>query len=109
MSFWILFIVVIGVIAILFVYSLIEQNKIKKDGILTDAEVSSVDVSESTDTDGTTSYTRTYYVTYRNREGHIIEAVLINPKKSLREGNKVKIKYLPKKPRKAILIDLIEI
>ena len=92
------------------------NNEIKQNGIETDAVVSRVSVNESVDEDGfvTTSYT--YYVKYRMMDGQTVEAKLGSGKSvdthitkkswdsDLGEGVKIRIKYLPDKPKYVIRI-----
>jgi len=98
-----IFIIVIAVI------SVVSTNKIKKNGLEADAVVSKIEkeirevIHEDTgmvDTDTN----ETYYVKYRTENGEEVEAKLINPKMNLKEGDTLRIKYLPEKPNRALRI-----
>ena len=45
-----------------------------------------------------------YYVTYVNQDGQTVEAQLLGAPGRTREGDRVRIKYLPEKPHFAILV-----
>ena len=101
-------IVVIGVIIWLIVGT-ISDNEIKKNGIITEAVVSRikedsyVDREKGSKTFGKTFYSFTYYVQYQNEKGETIEAKLRNGG-DLNMGDKLKIKYLPKKPKQILRV-----
>ncbi len=109
--------IAVGVIAVVIIGGVIftakRNNEIKQNGIEADAVVSRIKENESVDDDGfvTTSYT--YYVTYRSMDGQTVEARLGSGKSfdnrigkswdsDLKEGSKVRIKYLPEKPNYVI-------
>ena len=108
--------VVVLVILAAIAYTKRRNNEIRRDGIETDAVVSRVSESESTDEDGHTSYSRFFYVTYRKTDGQTAEAMLGSGKSidvrlggkawddDLYEGKDIRIKYLPEKPEYAIRI-----
>ena len=87
------------------VYSMMQTNKVKRDGIEADAFVTRVDVEESTDSDGTTSTTEKYFVRYTGQDGKVVEARLMNPGKALVMGDRIKVKYLPEKPKYVVKAD----
>ena len=102
---WLIFAVFVAVIIGGVVYSIIHMNKVKKEGIEADAFVSRIDVEESTDSDGMTSTTEKYYVRYTGQDGKQIEARLANPRKGLVMGDRIKVKYLPEKPKYTVMVD----
>ena len=102
---WLIFAVFVAVIIGGVVYSIIHMNKVKKEGIEADAFVSRIDVEESTDSDGMTSTTGKYFVRYTGQDGKQIEARLANPRKGLVMGDRIKVKYLPEKPKYAVMVD----
>ena len=105
---WIIAGIVIAIILICII-SFINTNKIKKNGIETEAEISRINITTTqtiNDEDGTTDFdtTETYFVKFKTQNGEEIETRLPNPKMGLREGDIIKIKYLPEKPNKVIRI-----
>ena len=107
------YIIIVGIVAIIVVaiiYTFMVRHKIKKEGIETEGVVSRIEESESYDSDtGAISTTYTYYVLYKDQNGSEIEARLANPKNKLKEGSKLKMKYLPTKPKFVLLTEIIEI
>ena len=103
---------IIGVLLIFIIVGVIlfiSTNKIKKNGVEAEAEVSRIDVRVTkTIHDETgmvdTATTKTYYVKYKNQDGNEIEAMLQNPSMKMSEGDIIKIKYLPEKPNRVIRI-----
>ena len=91
---------IVGVI----VFNIIRNSKIRKNGVEADAVVSRIEEQESTDADGSLDVTYTYYVSYRTQDGQDIEAKLNHAPGRTRVGEQVRIKYLPEKPKFAILI-----
>lgn len=87
-------------------YSLFRNHKIKANGIETDAVISRVEESDSTDSDGSITTTYTYYVRYKDQDGNGREAVLTNTytRRNFVMGDPVKIKYLPGKEKTAVLV-----
>ena len=102
---WILFGLVAAVIIGGIVYSIMRTNKMKRDGVEADAFVARIDVEESTDSDGMTSTTEKYIVRYTGQDGKVVEARLVNPKKGLVMGDRIKVKYLPEKPKYVAMVD----
>ena len=86
------------------------DNEIKKNGIITEAVVSNyvessyVDKEKGSKTFGKTFYSYTNYVKYQNESGETIEAKIGNYDSCLSMNAKVKIKYLPKKPKYVLLM-----
>ncbi len=116
-------IVILVILGILLVRTIIltsKRNKaIKQNGIETDAVVTRVVESVSTDDDddsGSEIYSYTYYVTFQTQEGQTVEARLSSGKtldvrvndagwdRDLHEGSHVRILYLPEQPDCAILV-----
>ena len=98
------------------VFTAKRNNEIKQNGIVTEAVVSRIKENESTDSDGFTTTSYIYYVTYRTMDGQTVEAKLASGKSidnritgkawdsDLRVGTSVHIKYLPDKPKYVIRI-----
>ncbi len=86
------------------VYSYLRSKKINENGVETEAVVSRVKEIEREDSDGhyTTDYE--YYVRYQNQNGETVEAKLGNPPRFLTEGTQLRVKYLPEKPKYALMI-----
>ena len=86
------------------IYTFIRNNKIRKNGVEADAVVSRIEEERSTSTEGGADFTYTYYVVYTNQDGQEIEAKLSSAPGHTRVGDPVRIKYLPEKPKFAILV-----
>ena len=117
-------IVILVILGVMLVRSIIHRSKrneaIKQNGIETNAVVTRVVESVSTDDDddggGSETYSYSYYVTFRTQEGQTVEARLGSGKtmdvrvkdvgwdRDLHEGSRVRIMYLPEQPDYAILI-----
>ena len=98
-------IAVIAVVVIAsFAYSYQRSKKIKENGVETDAIVSRVKEIEKEDSDGHYSTDYEYFVRYQNQAGETVEAKLGNPPRFLREGTQLRIKYLPEKPKYALMV-----
>ena len=93
-------VVVVG----LAVYSFLRNNKIRKEGVEADAVVSRIEEQESANSDGSFDTTYTYYVNYRTQDGQTVEAKLNRAPVRTRVGDQVRIKYLPEKPKYALLV-----
>lgn len=63
-----------------------------------------IEENETINDDGSTDYSYTYYVRFTAQDGQVIEARLGGAPRFTREGEQVRIKYLPEKPRYAIII-----
>ena len=108
--------VILLVVAFLMLRTRRINNEISQNGIEADAVVSRVKENVSSDADGSASYSYTYYVTYRTMNGQTAEAQLASGKSfdfkigkkawdyDLREGVRVRVKYLPERPNYAIRI-----
>ena len=86
------------------IYTLIKQNKIKKEGIEAEGVVD-VRVEESWDSDGTISHHKYYHVKYVTSNGEEVDATIGNPKGNLQNGDRIRIKYLPNNPKYAFFIE----
>ena len=96
--------VIVIAIVVGIVFSIRRNLAIKKNGIEADAVISHIKETESTDSDGNIDTTYTYYVRFQTQDGNIFEAKLGNAPRFTREGESVRIKYLPEKPNYAILV-----
>ena len=94
--------VVIAAVAIFFVAK--RYNAIKKNGVEVDAVVSRIKEEENTDDDGHVNYTYTYYVRFTAQDGKSVEAKLNHAPRNTREGDTLRVKYLPEKPKYALLV-----
>ena len=96
-------VVVVGIVGGI-IFTIMRTNAIKKNGIEANAVVSRIKEQESTDSDGFTDTTYIYFVKFRTQDGQEMEADLNHASGRTRLGDKVKIKYLPEKPKHAVLI-----
>lgn len=108
----VLVLVIVGFV----IFTAKRNGEINQKGIETSAVVTRVKEVESTDSDGTISVSYVYYVTYQMQDGQSVEAKLASGKSfdvrigrawddDLHEGVRVRIKYLPEKPKYVIRID----
>ncbi|MBE7003731.1 MAG: DUF3592 domain-containing protein [Ruminococcaceae bacterium] len=82
----------------LIVFTIRRNKAIRENGIEADAVVSRIEENEDLDSDGGgVSYT--YYVQYQTQDGQVIEARLGNVPKNIAVGSRLRIKYLPDKPK----------
>ena len=97
-----------GVVAVLLigglVYSWLRSKKIKENGLEAEAVISRIKEIEDRDEKGSVTYRYEYFVRYRNQAGETVEAKLGNPPRRAREGDQLRVKYLPEKPRYALAI-----
>ena len=91
--------VAVVVVAIGAVYTILRNKKINENGIEVDAVISRIDTDTQTDSDGSVSENKTYYVEYQNAEGGIVTAKLGNPPFGAAVGTAMRVKYLPEKPK----------
>ncbi|HCA53960.1 MAG TPA: hypothetical protein DEO95_00510 [Ruminococcaceae bacterium] len=91
--------VAVVVVAIVAVYTILRNKKINENGIEVDAVISRIDTDTQTDSDGSVSENKTYYVEYQNAEGGIVTAKLGNPPFGAAVGTAMRVKYLPEKPK----------
>ena len=104
-----MFEIIFGVILLFIVaggiWAFIFSQKIKREGIETEAVVSRIKKNVWTEETGPDTVTLEYYVSYTNQEGQTVEAVLshVPKKRYLEEGSRVKIKYLPSRQDYVVL------
>ena len=92
-GFWILAVIVSGVFAVRVALLLKKAHKIDREGIETDAVVSRI--TENWDSE-THSLSYTTYVTYRDRDGNMLESPMEfsrNPEHA--KGDEIRIRYIP--------------
>lgn len=96
-------IIVVGmIIAIVFIVK--RYNNIKKNGVEADAVISRIKENETLNDDGSIDTSYIYYVKFTAQDGQVVEARLGGAPRLTRVGDRVRIKYLPEKPKYAILI-----
>ena len=105
-----IFVILLVAFAACAIWAFFVSRKIKKEGIETDATVSRVGSHEwsggAGDIGTQDTVTEEYYITYVDQEGRAVEALLSNPgDHTFKEGDKVKIKYLPDKPEYPVLLE----
>lgn len=86
---------------------LLRRSRIKRLGTETDAVVSRIERVESRNDDGSTHATVYYYVSYLNDELRNVEAVLMTPPKGLEVGTRLRVRYLPDKPKFAVVTEVL--
>ena len=105
--------IIIGVIAVVIVafvvYAIVSTNKIKKNGIEAEAVVSQIRVEVTNTVHDDTGFVdtdrnETVYVRYKTQDGKEVEAMLQNTRMRMKEGDTVKIKYLPENPGRALMV-----
>ena len=82
-----------------FFFSYQRSKKIKQNGVEANAVVSRVKEIETEETDGSRDTRYEYFVKYKNQAGETVEAKLGNPPRFLQEGQQLRVKYLPEKPK----------
>ncbi|MBQ9552438.1 MAG: DUF3592 domain-containing protein [Clostridia bacterium] len=113
MMLYIMIAVIVAVIAVAVIFTSKRNKEIDQNGIEADAVVTRINVNESVDEDGSVTTSKTFYVTYQTRDGQSVEAKLGSGKSfdvrighawddDLYEGCRVRIKYLPEKPKYAV-------
>lgn len=98
------FIIGIMCIPVSIAYNLVLMSKIKKNGLETSG-TASLQIRHTKDL-GERSY-RTfieYFAIYENDDGESFHAKIVNPKKDLKAGEKIRIKYISNKPEKVYYI-----
>ena len=98
---------VIGIIAaveIVAAFNIIKVLTIRKKGIETEGVISRITEQSSVDGDGSLDVTYTYYVVFKTQDGKEVEADLNHAPGRTRLGDQVRIRYLPEKPKHAVLI-----
>ena len=101
---YILFGAVAALIIGFVIYTVIRNGKIRKNGVEADAVISRIEEERTTSSEGGADFTEIYYVTYVDQQGKSVEARLNSAPGRTREGDRVRIKYLPEKPHFAILV-----
>ena len=86
---------------------LLRRSRIKRAGTETDAVVSRITRNESRNDDGSTGTSVYYNVRYTDNERQTREAVLMSPPAGLQEGTRLRIRYLPDKPKFAVVTEVL--
>ena len=103
----IIIILFIALFAGFFLYAFYYIQKVKRNGLDAEAVVTRSETTESIDSDGFAETTTTYYVEYRTAEGETVEGTLSNPKKGLKVGRRMRIKYLPEQKKYPVFIEYL--
>ena len=98
---YVLIAVVVIALVVAAVFTIKRNNAIQKNGIEADAVVSRIEDQE-TENDGRREVNYIYYVQYQTQDGKTVEAKLGNEPAHLFVGSKLRIKYLPEKPKYVI-------
>jgi len=97
------FYIIIGVVAVavvcFLVFRIMRNKKINENGIEARAVISRIKEIESSNDDGSYNTTYEYFVKYTTQTGEEVEAKLDNPPRFAQQGDQLKIKYLPEKPK----------
>ena len=80
------------------------NNAIRQGGIETDAVVSRIKENETQNDDGSRQMHYTYYVQYQTEDGQTVEAKLGKAPLRIAVGDRLRIKYLPEKPKYVITV-----
>ena len=103
-----LFYIIIAAVAVAAVIGIVFTVKrnmaIKKNGVEADAVVSRIKEVETTNDDGSIDTSYIYYVKFTTQDGQVVEAKLGHAPRFTREGDQLRIKYLPEKPKNVILV-----
>ena len=102
--------IVLAAFALGGIWAFVVSNKVKKEGIETDAVVSRVKlhvwsggIGEAATRD---SVTEEYDITYTNQQGQTVESTLTNPgNHTFKEGDRIRIKYLPERQDYPVLVN----
>lgn len=94
--------VVLVAVGVFFVVK--RYTAIKKNGVEVDAVVSRIKEVETRNDDGSFDTTYTYYVKFKTQDGQEVEARLGSAPRFTRQGDVLRVKYLPEKPKYAILV-----
>lgn len=97
-----------GLLAIGVIYILISKRRIQHDGTEVWATVSRVERQPSPDADDPCHTTDFYIVSYKKGAWETVEATLINPPSGLKVGSRVKIKFDPNNPKRAVVTEVLE-
>ena len=101
MTYVLIAVVLVAVLAGI-VITIRRNSAIQKGGIETDAVVSRIKENETRNDDGSRQTHYTYYVRYQAEDGQTVEAKLGNAPLGIAAGNRLRIKYLPDKPKYVI-------
>lgn len=85
------------------VFTVKRNMAIQKNGIEADAVVSRIEENESSNDDGSRDVTYNYYVRYQAQDGREVEARLGSEPANAFVGSRLRVKYLPEKPKYVIL------
>ena len=96
--------IIVIVVVVGFVFNYKRSKAINEKGIEVDAVVSRIKENEGEDSDGHRTVEYVYYVKYQNEAGETVEAKLGNPPRFLIEGTELRVKYLPEKPKYALVV-----
>ena len=96
--------VIVVILIVGFIFNYRRSKKINAQGVEADAFISRIQEIEHTDDNGNRDVEYQYYVKYRDGSGAVFEAKLGNPPAFAREGQQVRIKYLPEKPKYALMV-----
>ena len=94
---------VIGIIAAVVIaaaFNIIKVLTIRRKGIETEGIISRMEEQSAVDSNGSLDVTYTHYVVFRTQNGQEAEADLNRSPGHTRVGDRVRIKYLPEKPKK---------
>jgi len=100
---YVLIVVVVILLVGSAVFTIKRNMAIQKGGIEADAVVSRIEEHETRNDDGSRTMHYTYYVKYQMQDGKEVEAKLSNEPAFTVVGTKLRIKYLPEKPKYVIL------
>lgn len=106
---YLVYVAIFSIVIIAIICSIISKNKIKKYGVEADAIVSRIEevtTEKPNSSTGEIEYEteKTYYVAFKDEDGIELEVRLMNPSFRQRQGDRIKVKYLPEKPNKALRI-----
>ena len=94
------------------IWAFVVTKKVKEEGIEADALVSRIELHEwsvgAGDLGEHDSVTEDYYITYTNKEGRAVEALLSNPgSHKFKEGDKIRIKSLVNRQDYPVLVKIL--
>ena len=108
--FEIIFFIILALFAVGGIWAYVVTKKAKKNGIETDAVVIRVRLHRWRGDNGGTmnrdSFTEEYDITYTDQAENTVEAMLTNTgKHTFKEGDQVRIRYLPDRTDYPVLVD----
>ena len=92
------------IMAVAVIIAFLRFYAIRNNGIEANAVVSRVKEKQNTDSEGFTNTSYLYFVTFTTQSGQTVEAKLGNPPFRTQVGDKLRIKYLPNKPKFVIAV-----